>query len=134
VWLLILFLGSIFAFVIALLIGGLFFVTFAQIIGVGLSQLQYVDLNENHNVFIIGITLLSGLSIPPCVSNLAGDSGAAAIQALLAEVPVAGVVLGTELVAQTVFVVGTTGIAVGGVIGFLLDRTIPGTPEGRGKT
>jgi Xanthine/uracil permeases len=116
------------------IVGGLFLVMFAQIIGVGLSQLQYVDLNENRNVFIIGITLLSGLSIPSYVSNLAGDSGAAAIQALLAEVPVAGVVLGTELVAQTVFVVGTTGIAVGGVIGFLLDLTIPGTPEGRGLT
>jgi xanthine/uracil permease len=116
------------------IVGGLFLVMFAQIIGVGLSQLQYVDLNQNRNVFIIGITLLSGLSIPSYVSNLAGDSGAVAIQALLADVPVVGVVLGTELVAQTVFVVGTTGIAVGGIIGFLLDLTIPGTPEGRGLT
>ncbi|MFW6321656.1 MAG: uracil-xanthine permease family protein [Halohasta sp.] len=116
------------------IVGGLFLVMFAQIIGVGLSQLQYVDLNENRNVFVIGITLLSGLSIPTYVENLAGDSGAAAIQEILVDVPVAGVVLGTELVAQTVFVVGTTGIAVGGVVGFLLDLTIPGSPESRGLT
>jgi len=116
------------------IVGGLFLVMFAQIIGVGLSQLQYVDLNDNRNVFIVGITLLSGLSIPSYVNNVAGGEGAAAIQAALADVPLAGVVLGTELVAQTVFVVGTTGIAVGGVVGFLLDLTIPGTPEGRGLT
>jgi len=107
---------------------------FGQIIGVGISQLQYVDLNQNRNVFIVGITLLSGLSIPSYVSNLAGDAGAAAIQAALADVPALGVVLGTELVAQTLFVVGTTGIAVGGLIGFVLDLTIPGTPESRGLT
>ena len=116
------------------IVGGLFLVMFGQIIGVGISQLQYVDLNENRNVFIVGITLLSGLSIPAYVSNLAGDAGAAAIQAALAGVPVVGVVLGTELVAQTLFVVGTTGIAVGGIIGFVLDLTIPGTPESRGIT
>ena len=116
------------------IVGGLFLVMFAQIIGVGLSQLQYVDLNDNRNVFIVGITLLSGLSIPSYVNNVAGGEGAAAIQAALADVPALGIVLGTELVAQTVFVVGTTGIAVGGVVGFLLDLTIPGTPEGRGLT
>ena len=116
------------------IVGGLFLVMFGQIIGVGISQLQYVDLNQNRNVFIVGITLLSGLSIPSYVSNLAGDAGAAAIQAALADVPALGVVLGTELVAQTLFVVGTTGIAVGGLIGFVLDLTIPGTPESRGLT
>lgn len=116
------------------IVGGLFLVMFAQIVGVGLSQLQYVNLNENRNVFIVGIMLLSGLSIPSFVNQFAGDTGAAAIESALAGVPVIGVVLGTELVAQMVFVVGTTGIAVGGIIGFILDTTIPGTPESRGLT
>ena len=131
------FLGYVGGFVTTIpspIVGGLFLVMFAQIIGVGLSQLQYVDLNDNRNVFIVGITLLSGLSIPSYVNNVAGGEGAAAIQAALADVPALGIVLGTELVAQTVFVVGTTGIAVGGVVGFLLDLTIPGTPESRGLT
>ncbi len=116
------------------IVGGLFVVMFAQIIGVGLSQLEYVDLTDNRNVFVVGMTLLSGLSVPTLVNNVAGDEGAAAIQAALADVPVAGVVLGTEPVAQTVFVVGTTGIAVGGLVGFVLDTTISGEPASRGLT
>ena len=116
------------------IVGGLFVVMFAQIIGVGLSQLQYVDLTDNRNVFVVGMTLLSGLSVPTLVDNVAGDEGAAAVQAALADVPVAGVVLGTEPVAQTAFVVGTTGIAVGGLVGFVLDTTVPGDPTSRGLT
>ena len=116
------------------IVGGLFVVMFAQIIGVGLSQLQYVDLTDNRNVFVVGMTLLSGLSVPTLVDNVAGNEGAAAIRAALADVPVAGVVLGTEPVAQTVFVVGTTGIAVGGLVGFVLDTTIPGEPTSRRLT
>jgi hypothetical protein len=37
-------------------------------------------------------------------------------------------------VAQIVYVIGTTGMAVGGLIAFILDNTIPGTPEERGLT
>nr|WP_233739832.1 solute carrier family 23 protein [Halovenus carboxidivorans] len=129
------------------IVGGLFVVMFAQIIGIGLSQLQYVDLNENRNVFIVGTTLLSGLSIPTLIENFAGGEGAAAIESALAgvavvgpaleaigAVPYLGTVVGLEPVAQIVFVIGTTGIAVGGIVGFVLDITIPGSRESRGLT
>ena len=129
------------------IVGGLFVVMFAQIIGIGLSQLQYVDLNQNRNVFIIGITLLSGLSIPSLVGNFAGGEGAAAIESALAglavlgpaleavgDIAYLGAVFGLEPIAQILFVIGTTGIAVGGIVGFVLDLTIPGTRESRGLT
>ncbi|WP_442909349.1 uracil-xanthine permease family protein [Halovenus sp. HT40] len=129
------------------IVGGLFVVMFAQIIGIGLSQLQYVDLNQNRNVFIIGITLLSGLSIPSLVGNFAGGEGAAAIESALAgvavlgpaleavgEIAYLGAVFGLEPIAQILFVIGTTGIAVGGIVGFVLDLTIPGSRKSRGLT
>lgn len=129
------------------IVGGLFVVMFAQIIGVGLSQLQYVDLNQNRNVFVIGMTLLSGLSIPTLVENFAGGEGSTAIESALAEVALIGpalesvgdvaylgAVFGLEPVAQILFVIGTTGIAVGGIVGFVLDLTIPGSRESRGLT
>ncbi|WP_436901595.1 uracil-xanthine permease family protein [Halovenus halobia] len=141
------FVGALVTTIPSPIVGGLFLVMFAQIIGIGLSQLQYVDLNENRNVFIIGATLLSGLSIPTLVENFAGSAGSAAIETALAGLPLlgtalealgeiayVGAVFGLEPVAQILFVVGTTGIAVGGIIGFLLDITIPGSRTGRGLT
>jgi len=115
------------------IVGGLFLIMFAQIIGVGLSQLQYVDLNKNRNVFIIGVALLAGLSIPSLVSNFAGGDPAVVETAL---VDIFGISTSTvtEFIAQIVVVVGTTGIAVGGILAFVLDLTIPGTREGRGLT
>ena len=120
------------------IVGGLFLVMFAQIVGVGLSQLQHVSLTKNRNAFIVGLTLLSGLSVPSYV----GQFDAAAIQAGLLEVVVLGRVLDTtlvgvqpaEVIAQVLLVVGTTGIAVGLIVGFVLDNTMPGTRDGRGLT
>jgi xanthine/uracil permease len=114
-------------------VGGLFLVMFAQIIGVGLSQLQYVDLNKNRNAFIIGVALLAGLTIPTLVDNFAGGD-AAVVEAALEEVALVGPILANEFVSQTIVVVGTTGIAIGGLVGFVLDVSIPGTRQGRGLT
>lgn len=118
------------------IVGGLFLVMFAQIIGVGLSQLQHVDLNKNRNAFVAGLTLLSGLSVPTYVGQFeAGD-----IQAGLIDLSVFGSLLDieplgiqvAEVISQVLFVVGTTGIAVGLIVGFILDNTISGTRDGRG--
>lgn len=45
-------------------IGGVFFVMFAIITAVGLSNLQCVDLNSSRNLFVLGFSLFSGLAIP----------------------------------------------------------------------
>ena len=111
------------------IIGGLFIAMFGQIAAVGLSNLKYVDLDSSRNVFIVGFALFAGLAIPGYMGNF---SSAQPIREGLSEVALLGPVLGHELVATTVFVVGGTGMAVGGLIAFLLDNTIEGTREERG--
>jgi xanthine/uracil permease len=114
------------------IVGGLFLAMFAQIVGVGLSQLQHVDLNRNRNVFVLGFGLFAGLSIPRYVSNV--QSAEASLEAGFASVPVLGSVLGIPAVAETIGIIAGTPIAVGGIAAFLLDNTIPGTDEERGLT
>ena len=41
-------------------------------------------------------------------------------------------VLGSPIIADTVFVIGGTGMAVGGLVALVLDNTIPGTRKERG--
>lgn len=121
--------GQLFATIPSPIIGGLFLVMFGQIAATGLSQLSYVDLENNRNAFIVGISLFSGLSIPAYIGSV---GGAGAFQEGMASVAVLGPILGTELVSQTVFVIAGTGMAIGGVVAFLLDNTMPGTREERG--
>ncbi|MFC4451769.1 uracil-xanthine permease family protein [Halorussus aquaticus] len=129
--------GQLFATIPAPIIGGLYVVMFGQITAVGLSQLKYVDLDANRNVFIVGFALFAGLAIPGYMSNVGAGmdaSASAAFQQGLAAVPILGPVLGTDVVATTIFVIGGTGMAVGGIVAFFLDNTIPGTREERGLT
>jgi xanthine/uracil permease len=115
------------------IVGGLFLAMFAQIVGVGLSQLQHVDLNQNRNVFVLGFGLFAGLSIPQYVSSVQNASGMS-FEAGLSQVPVLGAVLGIPEVATTISIILGTEIAVGGIAAFILDNTIPGTAEERGLT
>jgi xanthine/uracil permease len=105
---------------------------FAQIDGVGLSQLQYADLNQNRNVFVLGFGLFAGLSIPQYISNV--QSAETTLEAGLSSVPVLGSVLGIPAVAETIGIILGTPIAVGGIAAFVLDNTIPGTRDERGLT
>ena len=100
-----------------------------QIVAVGLSNLKYVDLDSSRNIYVLGFSLFVGLAVP---AYMGGVADASVLQAGFADVPVLGVLLGTEVVAQTVYVVGGTGMAVGGLTAFVLDNTIPGSREERG--
>ncbi|QLG26776.1 purine/pyrimidine permease [Halorarum halophilum] len=113
------------------IVGGLFVVMFGQIVAVGLSNLTYVDLNSSRNVFIVGFALFVGLAIPEYMGAV---GSAEAFQAGMATVPLLGPALGTSVFAGTMYVVGTTGMAVGGLAALVLDNTIPGTDEERGLT
>ncbi|PSQ15327.1 xanthine permease [Halobacteriales archaeon QS_8_69_26] len=117
------------------IVGGLFIAMFGQIAAVGLSNLEYVDLSSNRNVFIVGIALFAGLAIPRYMNQVGspdtfrqGMEGAAIIGPLIS--------LGGDpvvaTVSNTIFVIGSTGMAVGGLIAFVLDNTIEGTREERG--
>jgi xanthine/uracil permease len=115
------------------IVGGLFLAMFAQIVGVGLSQLQHVDLNKNRNVFVLGFGLFAGLSIPQYIANVQANPDLT-LQAGFSQIPVIGGILGIPEVATTIGIIMGTEIAVGGIAAFILDNTIPGTPEERGLT
>lgn len=129
--------GQLFATIPAPIIGGLYIVMFGQIAAVGLSQLKYVDLDANRNVFIVGFALFAGLAIPGYMSQVGGgmeQPASVVFQQGLAAVPVIGPLLGSDVIATTIFVIGGTGMAVGGIVAFFLDNTIPGTRDERGLT
>jgi len=121
--------GGLVASIPSPIIGGLYIAMFGQIVAVGLANLKYVDLDSQRNLFIVGLALFAGLAIPTYMSNFQGPG---AFAEGMASVAVVGPVLGTEVVATTVFVIGSTGMAVGGLIALFFDNTIPGTREERG--
>ncbi|MFC5970246.1 uracil-xanthine permease family protein [Halomarina salina] len=112
------------------IVGGLFVAMFGQIVAVGLSNLKYVDLDSSRNLFVLGTAIFVGLAIPEYMAIAGRD----AFVAGLAGVPMVGDVLATSAVGGTLFVVGSTGMAVGGIVALFFDNTIPGTPEERGIT
>jgi xanthine/uracil permease len=123
--------GQLVATVPAPIIGGLFLAMFGQIAAVGLSNLKYVDLDSSRNLYILGLAFFAGLAVPAYVSNV---GSASTLRAGFATVAVLGPVLGTDLVAHTVYVIGGTGMAVGGLVAGVLDNVLPGTDEERGVT
>jgi xanthine/uracil permease len=121
--------GQLVATLPAPIVGGLFVAMFGQIAAVGLANLKYVDLDSSRNVFIIGLALFAGLAIPSYMGTFAGPGQ---FQTGMENAAVIGPILGEKVVSDTIFVVGSTGMAVGGLIAFLLDNTIDGTREERG--
>ncbi|XP_061495439.1 solute carrier family 23 member 1-like isoform X2 [Rhineura floridana] len=107
--------GAMFASIPTPIIGGMFFVMFGIITAVGVSNLQYTDMNSSRNLFIFGFSIFSGLTVPFWVQR---NSEA--------------VKTGIEQLDQVISVLLTTGMFVGGFLGFLLDNTIPGSKEERG--
>lgn len=56
--------GALFATIPEPIIGGVFIVMFSMVTAVGISNLQFVDLNSVRNLFIIGFSLFFGLVVP----------------------------------------------------------------------
>lgn len=57
-------LGAVFVSIPGPVIAGVFYILFAMIVSVGLSALQYVDLNSSRNLCILGFSVFFGLSMP----------------------------------------------------------------------
>uniref|UniRef100_A0A670YHB5 Solute carrier family 23 member 1 n=1 Tax=Pseudonaja textilis TaxID=8673 RepID=A0A670YHB5_PSETE len=94
------------------ILGGMFCTLFGMITAVGLSNLQFVDMNSSRNLFILGFAMFFGLTLPNYL-----DSRPNAINTGIAEVD------------QILRVLLTTEMFVGGSIAFILDNTVPGTPD-----
>lgn len=107
--------GALFVTIPEPVVGGMFLVMFGMITAVGLSNLQYCDMRSTRNIFILGISMFFGLCFPSWISKNKNviNTGSQAVDQILE------VLLGTSMF-------------VGGVIGFILDVTIPGTDEERG--
>lgn len=107
--------GALFTTIPRPIIGGMYCAMFGMIASVGLSNLQFVDLNSARNLFILGFAFFMGLSVPEYFTDH----------------PVA---FAPEWLAEVVNTLGRTGMAVGAVLALVLDNTIPGSDEERGLT
>jgi solute carrier family 23 (nucleobase transporter), member 1 len=100
-------------------VGSMFVGLFGLIAAVGLSNLQFVNLNNARNLFIVGLAFFAGLSFP---AHFLASPINWAEAGKLAEV------LGSIL--QTIL---TTGMAVTAIVGIILDNLLKGaTREERG--
>ena len=88
---------------------------FGMITAVGLSNLQFIDLNSTRNLFVLGFSLFFSLTLPQWIKKNPGFQ-----------------LTGNEEFDQIVRVLLETSMFVGGFLGFFLDNTIPGTDEERG--
>ncbi|XP_062990741.1 solute carrier family 23 member 1-like [Elgaria multicarinata webbii] len=107
--------GAMFASIPTPIIGGMFLVMFGVITAVGVSNLQYTDMNSSRNMFIFGFSIFMGMTIPHWVKKNEDLLETGIVQ-----------------LDQVIQVLLTTGMFVGGFLGFLLDNTIPGSKEERG--
>lgn len=56
--------GALFTTIPNPIVGGVFMVMFGMITAVGISNLQFVDLNSSRNLFILGFSLVFGMALP----------------------------------------------------------------------
>ncbi|KAF6023309.1 SLC23A2 [Bugula neritina] len=98
-------------------LGGAYLTVFGLIISVGLSNLQYVDLNSSRNLYIVGTSLMFGIGVPIWLKdnkNLINT--------------------GNDVIDEIFQVLLSTSMFVGGGLAFFLDNTIPGTAKERGMS
>ena len=61
--------GAVFVTIPSPVIGGIFIIMFGMITAVGLSSLQFVDLNSMRNLFVLGTALFLGMTLPSWVTG-----------------------------------------------------------------
>ncbi|CAG0886323.1 unnamed protein product [Cyprideis torosa] len=107
--------AALFSTIPAPVLGGTFCVMFGVIAAVGLSNLQYVDLDSSRNLLIVGFSLFIGLAVPWWVKENKG-----------------AIETGVKELDDVCRIFLSTSMVLGGAIAFILDNTIPGTSEERG--
>ncbi|RMX40945.1 hypothetical protein pdam_00025189, partial [Pocillopora damicornis] len=107
--------GALFVTIPDPIVGGVFMVMFGMIAAVGISNLQFADMNSSRNLFIVGFSIIFGLAMPHYMNNHPN-----AIQTGVSEID------------QILTVLMKTSMAIGCISALILDNTIPGTIEERG--
>lgn len=111
--------GALFTTIPDPIVGGVFMVMFGMITAVGISNLQFVDLNSSRNLFILGFSVVFGMALPYWLSKPENSN---VIQT------------GEPELDQIITVLLKTNMLIGGMTGLILDNTIPGSREERGMT
>ena len=109
--------GALFTAIPGPIVGGMYCAMFGMIASVGLSNLQFVNLNSARNLFILGFAFFMGLSVP----EYFGTNPLTLTEDL-------------QWLGNIVNTLGQTGMAVGAFTALFLDNTIPGTNGERGLT
>jgi uracil-xanthine permease len=120
--------GALFTAIPGPIVGGMYCAMFGMIAAVGLSNLQFVDLNSARNLFILGFAFFMGLSVPEYFAANPVDFSPPWIVDLLGEE------VSLDWLENIVNTLGGTSMAVGAFIALVLDNTIPGTDDERGLT
>ena len=107
--------GALFTTIPQPIVGGMYCAMFGMIAAVGLSNLQFINLNSARNLFILGFAFFMGLSVPEYFSANPMSFEPAWLSNILNTL-------------------GGTGMAVGALCALVLDNTVPGTDEERGLT
>ncbi len=105
--------GALFGTIPQPIVGGMYCAMFGMIAAVGLSNLQFVDLNSARNLFILGFAFFMGLSVPEYFRAHPLE-------------------FEPRWIADLVNTIGSTGMAVGAILALVLDNTVPGTDAERG--
>ena len=113
--------GAFFATIPTPVVGAMYCGLFGMIAAVGISNLQFVDLNSARNLFIIGFAFFMGLSVPEYFNKAFANS-------------VIWEGTGWAWLGNVIVTIGKTGMAVAGILAGILDNIIPGTDEERGLT
>ena len=56
--------GALFTTIPDPIVGGVFMVMFGMITAVGISNLQFVDMNSSRNLLVLGFSLMLGMALP----------------------------------------------------------------------
>ncbi|XP_071813928.1 solute carrier family 23 member 1-like [Apostichopus japonicus] len=97
------------------IVGGVILSTFSVVASVGLSNLQFVNMNSSRNLVVFGFSLFAGLTIPKYV-NSAPDI----------------INTGSVILNQLLTITMGTSMFIGGLTACFLDNVIRGTREERG--
>ena len=81
--------GALFVSIPDPIVGGVFMVMFGMIAAVGISNLQFADMNSSRNLFIVGFSIVFGLALPHYMENHpnAIDTGTPFTMLLLYQLP-----------------------------------------------
>lgn len=109
--------GALFATMPGAMTSGIYCALFGLIVAVGLSNLQYVDLNSPRNQFIIGFAIFNSLSV-------AGPGGYFST--------VEGNPFGNTNAAAVALAIFSSPMIIAFLCAFTLDNIVPGTREERG--